>query len=243
MRSMACTNWSRTAHRRRRCRAASARRAACGSRRATCSASTAATACCPPTPSPTSSAGTSADRRARRSSARLPSTVSGTCSVKRCSLKVPSAPPSPLAPLSEISITSVLSSSPSASSCASTRPICASVCERKPANTSCCARQHALRVARASDAHSSIQLGRRSERRARGDDAVGELPREDVGPPLLPPAVERAAVGLDPLRRDVVRRVHRAEREVQEEGAVGCGLVLRGDRVGSASSARSSVRW
>ena len=54
-----------------------------------------------------------------------------------------------------------------------------------------------------------------------------ELAREHVVAPLLPAAVERAAVRLDPLGRDVVRRVHRAEREVEEERPVGRGLLLR----------------
>ena len=58
--------------RRRRCRAASARSAACACRRATCSASTAAAACCRPTPSPTSSGCRSGSRRARRSTRGCP---------------------------------------------------------------------------------------------------------------------------------------------------------------------------
>ena len=44
--------------------------------------------------------------------------------------------------------------------------------------------------------------------------------------PALPSAVEATAVRLDPLRRDVVRRVHRAEWEVEEERAVGRGVLL-----------------
>ena len=72
MRSIACTNWSRTSPRGGDAVAASGRRAACACRRATCSASTAAAACCRPTPSPTSSGGTSGGRRARRSARGCP---------------------------------------------------------------------------------------------------------------------------------------------------------------------------
>ena len=57
--------------------------------------------------------------------------------MKRCSLKLPSLPPSALAPLSEKTMTSVLSIAPRRSSDERTRPICASVCVRKPAKTSC----------------------------------------------------------------------------------------------------------
>ena len=157
--------------------------------------------------------------------ARLSSTVSGTCSVKRCSLKVPSAPPSPLAPLSEMSITIVSSRMPSCSSADVTRPICASVCVRNPANTSCW-RASIRWASGASVSHSAIQLGRAVEGRALGDDPGLELPREHLVAPPLPTAVERAEVRLDPLGGDVVRRVHRAQCEVQEERPVGRGLLL-----------------
>ena len=71
--------------------------------------------------------------------------------------------------------------------------------------------------------------GARRARCPSGTTPVASCAREHVGPPLLPAAVERAAVRLDPLGRDVVRSVHRAEREVEEERTVGRGLVLRGD--------------
>ena len=149
---------------------------------------------------------------------------SGSIWVNRCSLKLPMRPPSALVPLSDTSITMVSSSSPMSSRCVSTRPICASVCERKPANTSCsCANRR--RCASGSSAQSCTQLGR-SVSTVRSGTIPSSCCRANVRPPRLPAVVEPAPVGLDPFGRDVVRRVHRAGREVEEERAIRRGVLL-----------------
>ena len=74
---------------RRRSRSASARSAACAAAEPRVALPQAERRVARPTPSPTSSAGRCARHRARRATRALLSTVSGTCSVKRCSLKVP----------------------------------------------------------------------------------------------------------------------------------------------------------
>ena len=122
-------------------------------------------------------------------------------------------------------MTRVLSIAPSPSSEERTRPIWASVWVRNPAKTSCwraCMRR--------SSAERSLQARTHS---GRGVSTVpsGTMPDahwrgEQLLPPGVPSLVEHAAVGVDPLGRDVVRGVHRPEREVQEEGLARRSLLL-----------------
>ncbi len=54
-----------------------------------------------------------------------------------------------------------------------------------------------------------------------GHDAQADLALERVAPPLVPPAVESAAVRVAPLRGNVVRGVGGPQRQPQQERAVG----------------------
>ena len=69
-------------------------------------------------------------------------------------------------------------------------------------------------------------LGPVGEHGALGHHARGDLAGEHLRPPGVPPLVEHAPVGVDPLGRHVVRGVHGAEREVQEEGLARRPLLL-----------------
>ena len=60
----------------------------------------------------------------------------------------------------------------------------------------------------------------RRELRARRHDAHRELPREHLLAPAVPAMVELAAIALDPLRLDVMRRVPGAQAVVHEERLV-----------------------
>ena len=122
-------------------------------------------------------------------------------------------------------MTSVLSMTPRLSSDESTRPICASVWVRNPAKTSCW-RAYSCRSSADRSLHACTQLGPRCRHRALGHHPAGHLALEDLGPPGVPPLVEDAPVGVDPLGRHVVRRVHGAEGEVQEEGLARRRLLL-----------------
>ena len=64
------------------------------------------------------------------------------------------------------------------------------------------------------------------EHRALGHDAGGDLAGEQLVAPGVPALVEDAPVRVDPLGRHVVRRMHRPEGEVQEEGLAGRALLL-----------------
>ena len=161
--------------------------------------------------------------------ARLPSTVSGTCSVKRCSLKVPSAPPSPLAPLSEMQHHERVVEHAQALELGEDASDLRVGVRQEAGEDLLLARQHPPGVSRqraplVDPPGANAQLG------PGGDDPARQLPGEHLVAPVVPAAVERARVRLDPLRCDVVRRVHGTEREVEEERTVGRGLVLRGDR-------------
>ncbi len=57
----------------------------------------------------------------------------------------------------------------------------------------------------------------RGQQRPRRHDAELELPREGPRAPILPAGVEAAAIALDPRARRLMRRVHRAGSEIQEE--------------------------
>ncbi len=91
----------------------------------------------------------------------------------RMSLIDPSAPPSALAPLSETTQTTVLSSSARSRKKSSTRPICSSACDRKPA-------KHSMkRAATAWSRPLSESAGRhpgRARRQRRAGAAAGRLP-------------------------------------------------------------------
>ena len=91
--------------------------------------------------------------------ARLSSKLSGTMLKKRISLNEPETPPSADAPLSEITMISVLSSSPICSSVSSSRPKWWSQWETKPAKTSII-RAYSRRSSADSDAHSGTSGSR-----------------------------------------------------------------------------------
>ena len=61
---------------------------------------------------------------------------------------------------------------------------------------------------------------------ALGHHTRGKLAVEQLGAPDVPSLVEHAPVGVDPLGRHVVRGMHGAEGEVQEEGLAGRPLLL-----------------
>ncbi len=68
--------------------------------------------------------------------ANISSFEAGSRFTSRTSLIEPVGPPSELAPLSDTTTTIVLSKSPTSERKPSTRPICSSACERKPAKHS-----------------------------------------------------------------------------------------------------------
>ncbi len=119
----------------------------------------------------------------------------------------------------------MLSSWPISSRKVSSRPIWASVCVRNPAKTSCwraCIRRSSVgQVVPAVDPRRPL-----GQHGGVGNDAAGDLAGEDLLPPRVPAVVERTPVRLDPLGCDVVRRVHGAEGEVQEERLARRGLLL-----------------
>ncbi len=122
-------------------------------------------------------------------------------------------------------MTSVLSSAPSASSDDRTRPICASVWVRKPAKTSCWRGVHppvvGWEVGPGLDPPRALR-----EQGALGHHARRTLAGEQLFPPGVPPLVEHAAVRVHPFGRHVVRGVHGAKGEVEEEGLARCPLLL-----------------
>ena len=69
-------------------------------------------------------------------------------------------------------------------------------------------------------------LGSFGQHRALGHHARGALAVEQLVAPDVPALVEHAPVGVDPLGCHMVRRVHGAQREVQEEGLARGTLLL-----------------
>ncbi len=59
------------------------------------------------------------------------------------------------------------------------------------------------------------------QRRPRRDDSGRDLPRQRSLAPHVPPLVEPPAIALDPLAGRLVRRVARAQRQIEEERLVG----------------------
>ena len=59
------------------------------------------------------------------------------------------------------------------------------------------------------------------QRRSRRDDSGRDLPRQRSLAPHVPPLVEPPAIALDPLAGRLVRRVARAQRQIEEERLVG----------------------
>src|SRR5215203_4431586 len=129
----------------------------------------------------------------------------------RTSLMEPVTPPSELAPLSETRTTIVLSASPLASRCVSSRPIWSSVCDRNPA-------KHSMKRAATFWSSGSRSLD------AGSHDPELHLPGDDALAQRVPPVVEQPAVALNPLRRRVVRGVTRTGGEVQEERLLTVGV-------------------
>ena len=85
---------------------------------------------------------------------------------------------------------------------------------------------HAPLVGRRGRSRPAPTPGARRQHGALGHDARGELAGEHLLAPGVPPLVEHAPVGVDPLGGHVVRGVHGAEREVQEEGLARRPLLL-----------------
>jgi hypothetical protein len=84
-----------------------------------------------------------------------------------------------------------------------------------------------LHLARVERAHVGVEgvprgedVGARRQPGVGGDDAELLLARERLLAQLVPALIELPLVLLAPLRRDVVRRMARARREVHEERAV-----------------------
>ena len=145
--------------------------------------------------------------------------------MKRCSLTLPATPPSALAPLSEKTMTSVLSSAPRLSSDERTRPICASVWVRKPANTSCW-RANMRRSSAGRSAQACTHSGRSVSTVPGGTMPVALCRANTSARQASHPLSNTPRYGVDPLGRHVVRGVHGAEREVQEVGLARRPLLL-----------------
>ena len=163
-----------------------------------------------------------------RSSARS----SGTPKAKRCSLRDPVGPPSALVPLSEMARISVSSSTPSASRKRHQAPdVVVGVAEEAGEHLLHPGVEAALLGGQVVPRpHPARPLGQRG---AGGHDPVLDLAGEGPLPPPLPAVVEPAAVPVDPLGRRLVRGVHGAGGEVEEEGPVGSGVAAGRRRCGS----------
>ena len=114
---------------------------------------------------------------------------------------------------------------PSLSSELSTRPICASVWVKKPAKTSCW-RDSIRRSSAGRSFQAWTHAGRSVSSVPRGTTPESTCRGEQLLPPGVPPLVEHTPVGVDPLGRHMVGRVHGPEREVEEEGLARCALLL-----------------